>query len=244
MEADAVQRFDPELVRYQPEAVRRWLGRALAVGVPLGGAVQLHMLGQIRVGGQWRPFEADQILAPPGGYLWAATARFGRLPVTGFDRLSADSGEMRWKLMGLVPVVNATGADVTRSASGRLAAEIVLAPTGFASADWVATQDPDVTRGTFSFPHGNEGVELRLAADGQVRSVSMMRWGNPDASSAAAGGASFGVHRFGADLCDSETFAGLTIPTTMRAGWGWGTDGWEAGEFYRARITDAVLLER
>ena len=233
-----VERFDPDAVLDQPEVVRRWLGRALAVGVPLGGAVQLRMHGQIRLGGEWRPFEADQVIAPPHGYIWAATARIAGVPVTGFDRYSDDTAEMRWKLMGLLPVVTASGPDVTRSAAGRLAAEIFLAPTAFASARWEATGDRDVMAGSFSFPHGTERVELRVAADGQVCSASMLRWGNPD-------DAPFGRYPFGAELSYSETFPdGLTIPTTLRAGWGWGTDAWEAGEFFRARIIDATLLER
>ena len=27
------------------------------------------------------------------------------------------------------------------------------------------------------------------------------------------------------------------------AGWGWGTDRWESGEFFRAKITNAMLLD-
>lgn len=260
--------FDPGAITAQPEPVRRWLVRALAPGVPLGCAIQLRMHGHIRVSGQWRPFEADQILAPPDGYIWAASARFAGLPVTGFDRYGGDpadgdgaggeaadggvagggsevgaartgggpSAEMRWKLLGLVPVVTATGPDMAMSAAGRLALEIVLAPNSFGSADWEATGDPDVVRGSFPFAHGRESVVLRLAADGQVRSASMMRWGNPDDGV-------FARHPFGADLSHSETFAcGLTIPTTLAVGWGWGTDGWETGEFFRAKITDVLLL--
>ena len=72
---------------------------------------------------------ARQVLAPPRGFVWAATARFIGIPVIGFDRLSSGSGQMRWRLGGLVPVVSATGPDVTRSAAGRLAGETVLVPT-------------------------------------------------------------------------------------------------------------------
>ena len=82
--------------------------------------------------------------------------------------------------MSLVPVVTATGPDPSMSAVGRLVAEVVLAPTTYASASWGAIADPDVARGSFSFPHGTERVELRIAADGQVQSVSMLRWGKPD----------------------------------------------------------------
>jgi hypothetical protein len=193
------------------------------------------MHGHLRVGGHWRPFDADQLLSPTSGYIWAATARFGALPVAGFDRYSDGTAEMRWKILGLLPVVTATGSDLIRSAAGRFVAEIVLAPTSFAVADWESTKDPDTARGSVSFPHGTERVDVHVGADGDVLSASMQRWGNPHEGP-------FARHAFGADLSESKTFGQLRIPTRMRAGWGWGTDGWESGEFFRATITDAVLL--
>src|SRR3712207_5802719 len=105
-----------------PEPARRWLTRAIAPGPPLGGSVALTMRGEIRLG-SWRPFTATQVLAPPRGFIWAATTRVLGLPVTGFDRYSSGSGQMDWRLGGLVPVVTANGPDVTRRAAGRLAGE-------------------------------------------------------------------------------------------------------------------------
>jgi hypothetical protein len=42
------------------------------------------MRGTIRLG-TWCRFTATQVLAPPDGYTWAATARFLGLPVVGYD---------------------------------------------------------------------------------------------------------------------------------------------------------------
>jgi Family of unknown function (DUF6544) len=67
--------------RRAARAPRRWLTRAIAPGIPLWPTVQLFMRGQIRLG-QWRPFTACQVLAPPAGCIWAATARLAGLPVT------------------------------------------------------------------------------------------------------------------------------------------------------------------
>jgi hypothetical protein len=36
-----------------------------------------------------------------------------------------------------------------------------------------------------------------------------------------------------------RTFGGVTIPATLRAGWWWGTDRQDEGEFFRAEITGA-----
>jgi hypothetical protein len=106
--------------------VRRW------------SSVQLTMRGHIRLGSSWRPFTAQQVLAP-SGFIWAATARVAGLPVTGFDRYSFGTGQMRWRLLGLVPVMTASGPDVTRSAAGRLAGEATCwLPTSFTAASWTA----------------------------------------------------------------------------------------------------------
>ena len=86
-----------------PEPARRWLSHAIAPGTPLWSSVELTMHGQIKLG-RWRPFTARQVLTPPDGYIWAARTRLAGLPVTGYDRLGSGGGEMRWRLMRLIPV--------------------------------------------------------------------------------------------------------------------------------------------
>ena len=104
------QALEPAMLDLLPEPARRWLGHAIAPGTPLWQTAQLSMHGQIRMGA-WRPFTARQVLTPPAGYIWAATARIAGLPVTGYDRLSSGTGQMRWRLLGLIPVITAAGPD-------------------------------------------------------------------------------------------------------------------------------------
>jgi hypothetical protein len=111
-------RFTADLVADLPEPARRWLTHAIAAGTPRWSSVGLSRRGQIRLD-SWRPFTARQVFAPPHGFVWAATARIGGLPVTGFDRYSSGVGQMRWRLLGLFPVMSSAGPDVTRSAAGR-----------------------------------------------------------------------------------------------------------------------------
>lgn len=59
------------------------------------------------------------------------------------------------------------------------------------------------------------------------------RWGNPN-------GSPYGRYPFGVTVEAERTFAGITIASELRAGW-WGTSRQEEGEFFRARITDAVF---
>ena len=214
-----------------PEPGRRWLLHAIAPGTPLWPSVVLSMRGQIRLGG-WRPFTAQQVLAPPRGFVWAATTRLFGLPVTGFDRYSSGAGQMDWRLGGLIPVVTATGADVTRSAAGRLAGEMALAPTTFRAATWTPGSDEDRAVVTWRIDEDEESAEFHVGADGRLLGVLVQRWGNP-------GGEPFGRHPFGVAIEAEETFDGVTIGSRLRAGWWWGTDRQDEGEFLRARITGA-----
>ncbi len=225
--------FERSMVADLPEPARRWLSHAIAPGTPLWQSVELSMRGQIRIGA-WRPFTARQVLTPPRGFVWAATARVFGIPVTGFDRLSSGSGQMRWRLGGLVPVMSATGPDVTRSAAGRLAGEMALVPTSFTAATWTPGSDADRVVVTWRIDGQEESAELHVGPDGRLLGVLIQRWGNPD-------GAPFGRYPFGVAIEAEQTFAGVTIGSVLRAGWWWGTDRQPEGEFFRARITGATF---
>ena len=133
---------------------------------------------------------------------------------------------------GLIPVMSASGPDVTRSAAGRLAGEMALAPTTFRAATWRPGADDDRAVVTWRIDDQVESAEFQVGADGRRLGVVMQRWGNPD-------GAPFGRHPFGVAIEAEETFAGVTIGSVLRAGWWWGTDRQPEGEFFRADITGA-----
>jgi hypothetical protein len=192
------------------------------------------MRGRIRLGA-WRAFSAREVLAPPHGLIWAATARIAGLPVTGFDRHSSGRGQMRWRLLGIVLVMNATGPDVTRSAAGRMAAEALLwLPTSFGAATWATGPDPDTAVATWRIGDSAEDVEVRVGSTGRLVEVRVQRWGDPD-------GTGFGHHPFGAVVEAKRTSEGVTNASRVRAGWWWGTERQDDGEFFRAEITDAVF---
>lgn len=216
-----------------PEPVRRWLGHAIAPGTPLRTAAELQMHGEIRLGA-WRRFTAVQRLTPGGGFVWAATAWLLGLPVTGFDRFTRGSGQMRWRLVGAVRVMAAEGADITRSAAGRHAGELLLAaPAAALDPDirWT-TVDPDRATARVRVATGEHEVTLSVAADGALTELRMTRWGSP-------GNEPFAAHAFGATMHDEATFDGFTIPRAITAGWHYGTDRWPEGQFIRYSIDDA-----
>lgn len=224
--------FASALVDGLPPPAQRWLTHAIAPGAPLATRLEATMRGQIRVG-RWLGLEAQWLLAPPEGFVWAATARLSLLSITGFDRLAHDSGEMRWRLFGRVPFLAATGPDVTRSAAGRLAAEFVFVPpAGLAS--FVTWEPVDERRAVAVVTIGESvhRVTLTVAPSGALESVTLPRWGNPDN----------GPHRehlFTA-LFDSESrFEAYVVPTSVRAGWWQCPDRCASEEFLRFDIAEA-----
>jgi len=227
--------FDPVLAAGLPEPARRWLTHAVAPGTPIPQAVILEMEGRTRLL-RWMPFRAVQVEVPAEGYVWAARAKVGPLSITGFDRYADGAGEMRWRLPGGFPVLTASGADITRSAAGRLALDAVLVPTSFLSPAIAWREDPARPDTAFAvWRAGSEPreLELQVGGDGALLSVSILRWANP-------GGAGWGRYSCGGALEQEATFGGITIPTVMRVGYFFGSDRWSEGEFFRARITAAT----
>ena len=225
--------FDPASIGDLPDACRRWLTHSIRAGAPLSRSVQLTMHGRIRIG-KWRSFTATQIIKPGHGYIWAAKTRVAGMPVTGYDRYSGGTGQMRWRLLRAIPLVSAQGSDVTRSAAGRLASEIVVAPTAFRSATWTTGEDAATTIATSQIGQHDQEVVLRVHPNGKVRDVMLQRWGNP-------AGSPFGLYPFGVTVEAEAELGGVTIPSVIRAGWFWGTERQDEGEFFRATITAAAF---
>jgi hypothetical protein len=227
--------FDPAGVDDLPAPVGRWLRRTIAPGAPLRRSVELTMHGEIRIG-RWVPFVAAQVLSAGSGYVWAAEAGRWPLSIRGYDRFSDGTGEMRWRLLGLLPVMSARDADVTRSAAGRLAGETMLLPA--AALDPALTWRPvDDLRATADVDAGGyvHHVTVTVDDEGRLRSVSLPRWGDPDRSG-------YAERSFVVDFDGEDTFDGYTVPIGVQAGWDSGSPGAAAGDggvFFRATIDGA-----
>lgn len=112
-----------------PEPACRWLTHAIVPGTPLARAVIVER----------RPHSPRALATFPGctaprptGWLCVGSASPPwPLRISGFDRYAEDTGEMRWRLLGHIPVMNATGPDLDRRAAGRAALDAMLVPTAF-----------------------------------------------------------------------------------------------------------------
>jgi hypothetical protein len=215
--ASAADAFDPEMVDGLPEPARRYLRRAIAPETPLARSVRLTMHGTLRLspGGDALPMRAEQVLAPPAGFIWRARGGRGVMRFRGFDLYGRGEGGMRWWMLGLLPIVRAGGADVSRSAAGRLGGEAIFIPSALLpgrGAAWQAVDD-GTARVRLTVDGEPVATTLRIDADGRLRHASLLRW-RDDAGSGAPG-----YVRFDVELSGERTFGGYTVPAHMRAGW-------------------------
>jgi hypothetical protein len=228
--------FDPAMVAQLPEPARRFLTWAIAPGTPLPGSVELDMHGEIRLApdGELMAMTARQILAPPVGFIWRARVDRGLVRIRGYDRYVDGQGEMRWRLYGLVPVVRATGEDVTRSAAGRLAMEAVLQPAALLPGRGARWEPVNENAARFTLTVNDETVTTLLVVDPEGRPVraSAMRW-RPESPDGPA------YVRFDVEMSGEARVGGITLPRRLRAGWRLG----EADEFrfFQATLDQATF---
>ena len=225
--------FDPAQIDHLPAPAQRYLSHAIAPKTPLATAVRLRMHGAIKLK-RWHRFSAEQVIVRDRGMIWRAKVKMAGTTIRGFDCFLDGAGVMQWKLFGLLPLVHASGPDVTRSSAGRFAAETVWLPSLLCS-DRVSWDKGDngVAHAHFTVDAHDEEVTLTLSG-GALQSVALPRWGNPD-------GGDFRELDFGAAVDQEATFGGYTIPVRLRVGWYCGTDRFEhEGKFFQATIDDAV----
>jgi hypothetical protein len=224
--------FDPSLVMHLPPAARRYFLHALSPGVKLAHAAHLRMHGTLRLGKEWQVFRAEQVLSWDRGFVWKARVG-GALPIVGSDRWVDGEGSMRWRLLGIVPVMTADGPDISRSSAGRLQLESMWLPAVLLDPDVEWMQDDDDAHAEVVVrAHGEEShIELDVDDRGMPLHAMIGRWGNPE-------GGEFHPAPFGIIVEDEGTFDGITVPTKIRAGWFFGTERFEqpGGEFFRAVV--------
>ena len=235
------QSFQPVERLELPDPVRRYLQHAISLEgdaatpkTPLATAVRLRMHGEIMLKG-WQSFRAEQVICYRQGMIWQATVWMNGLPIVGWDRLVAGEGAMQWKLLGLLPVMKAQGADITRSVIGRMQGEYVWLPSALLdkAVEWTAADDTHIYA-ELALLNETTSLNLTINEAGGLQEAYFKRWGDPEET---------GPHyeNFGVIVEDERTFFGYTIPSRFRAGWYFSSERFESeGEFFRATIDDAI----
>ncbi|EMA56151.1 DUF6544 family protein [Halococcus thailandensis] len=222
--------FDSDSIADLPPAAERYLRHAIAPGTPLARRIELTMDGQLRLGGRWLPFTADETLAARRGFIWRPTVRFGfGLRFSGADFHIDGTGGQRFALASLVPIVRSSGPVINRSSAGRFLAESVWLPTSFLpamGAEWEGVGD---RRARVVLPDVEESLTVTVDEAGAVESVETLRLDGDTGE----------MRPFGASIERERTVDGLTIPSRLEVGWGFGTDAYEP--FFRAELRDAFF---
>lgn len=192
------------------------------------------MHGEIKLKA-WRPFVAEEVIAWPRGMVWNAAVRMSGLPVRGFDRFVNGQGTMRWSLFGVIPIMTASGSNITRSAAGRILAETLWLPSALSTPEtkWTAG---DISHARIHLAAYDEPADVTFTIDeaGRLVRCALLRWGNPE-------GGSFRYVSFGAIIEEERRFGGYMIPSRLRVGWYFGTERFESdGEFFRATVDEAM----
>jgi hypothetical protein len=218
-----------------PEPVKRYFRAAIASGTPLALAARLEMHGSIKIAGHWLPFRAAEVLAPHRGFVWSASVARGLL--VGSDQYASGLGAMRWKLVGLIQVVQAEGPDVARSSAARAGAEAVWVPTALLPRFGVNWTADDATHLTARYTVDNTPLAVRYELDDSagIASAQVERWGDPNNTG------SWALHSFGLEATARATFGGVTVPSQGRVGWFLRTEQWATGEFFRFALTELSL---
>lgn len=228
--------FDVSMVDGLPEPARRWLLHTVAPGTPLASSVTLTLPGTLRLArdGDALPMTSEERLDPTHGYVWRARVRMGPVSIRGYDLYVDGTGEMRWWLAGVAPIVRASGPDLDRSAAGRLLGESIFVPAALLPARGARWEAVDEATVRVRVDDGHEPLTLTLTVrpDGSLARVDFLRW-NSDPKNGPVGPLPFAT-----ELSDDRTFGGYTIPTRLEAGWRLGEA--EEFRFFTARITDAV----
>jgi len=218
------------LLRQYPDPVAKFFRYHLPDGIPDHTFAEVPMKGIIKLV-NWANFRSTLYSQPFMGFLWQAKVKMGILPVAGYDYFFKDQGAMKWTTFGVIPVMKAKGADVSRSAEGRARMEAVFAPHLIIHPDikWEVISENEITA-TWKIYQEEQPLHLFIGKNGELKEAFIQRWGNP------GGVKEFGYHTFGVKIDAELKYKGTVIPAKGNAGWWFGTDRYKDGEFFRFEV--------
>ncbi len=114
--------------------------------------------------GDWKPFEATQTYAvPEPGFVWSANFKVFEV----VDSLVDGVGRLEARVLGIVPVAKAKGAETTRAELLRYLAEIVWVPSAILRNPFVSWRQLNGTEVLGVLERSGDRVELRFHFDAQ-----------------------------------------------------------------------------
>lgn len=224
-------RFSSGTADALPVPAAQYLRHAIADNAPLARSVDVRMSGTLRVGeDDWVPFEARQRICAERGFLWEARISvLRRLRVRGADWLFGDDGGAEYALAGWWPMLERGGAEIAKSAIGRLMVELLWLPSALTPQRGARWARGDADRAVVT-PSGNSTpMTVVVGDDGRLREASVVR-----RRVSASGEVS--VAAFGVTVESESRWGDYCVPSRMVAAWGIGTD--DRQDFMRISVDD------
>ncbi len=164
-----------------PPIVQTWLERSNVIGKEKAQTVHLQQTGEMRTtpDGNWMSFSAEQYFTTnPPGFIW--TVDMQMMPGVSFagrDLYTEGKGHMLIKVLSLVPVANAKGAETDQGTLIRYLAEICWFPSA-ALSDYLTWEQLDSTsaRATMRYGEVTASGVFYFAANGDMQSFEANRY--------------------------------------------------------------------
>ncbi len=124
-----------EDIQHLPQSVQRCMKYSQVIGTPKIKKVCLKQTGIFKTAPHkpWAPFTADQWFNVDGAsFEWRMDMKMAPfVHVKGVDRLSDGKGEMKIRLFGIIPLINAKGPEIDQGSMTRYLSEMIWFPQGF-----------------------------------------------------------------------------------------------------------------
>lgn len=202
-----------------PAPVQRYLRVAGVVGQPRVWNVRVRMRGRIRSGpaARWMPLAAEQhnVFDAPARYFHMTATMFG-LPIDGYHRFAAGAATMRVKAAGLVPVQQASGAEMTQAETVTLFNDMcVMAPATLVDPS-IRWQPVDDRHARAAFTHGAHTIRAELVFDD---GGDLVDFRSDDRRQTAADGRTLVAAPWSTPLSDYRRFGAVRLSSHGEARW-------------------------
>ena len=209
---DAATIAEDDLVRL-PAPVQRYVRATGFVGHPRIRNYRLRFRGRIRSApdSAWMPFEADQqSFANPSTRVFLMRARMFGLPVEAFHRFVDGRATMRVKVLGLVPMVDASGPVMDRSETVTLFNDMCLLAPATLLDPRIEWEPVDSHSARAQFTNGDQTITATLLFDDEGLLTNFI---SDDRSRISSDGKTFTRHRFSTPVRDYRSFGAVRLPS-------------------------------
>jgi hypothetical protein len=206
--------------------VQRYFLHAIQAGTPLASSLHFSWSGVVRDANdtKWLPVEVNETLTPGVGFAISGIAKLGIIPLKGTAYCFEGSARTKVWLANALPIFDAKDTEHHADLVKRLAMWSILVPSALLpkrGVVWEAEDEEHLTA-TIGSNGGSIRLLLTIGPNGEVREVLSERFGQE-----------VGVHEyipFGFIVENERHFNGYTVPSSIRAGWWYGSENYKEWE--------------